>query len=42
MRADAVATARMARAEDALRGAAEAVLIGAGVASLVAAAFAPA
>jgi uncharacterized membrane protein len=34
--ADAAATARIARAEDASRGAAEAVLLGAGVASLLA------
>ncbi len=37
--AGAVATARIARAEDASRAAAEAVLIGAGVTSLVAVAF---
>src|SRR4051812_31331227 len=37
--ADATATARIARAEDASRAAAEAVLIGAGAASLVAVAF---
>jgi uncharacterized membrane protein len=36
---DAAATARIARAEDASRSAAEAVLIGAGVASLIAVAF---
>jgi uncharacterized membrane protein len=38
-RADPVATARIARAEDASRAAAEAVLIGAGAGSLVAVAF---
>jgi len=38
--ADAAATARIARAEDASRAAADAVLIGAGVASLVAVGFA--
>src|SRR5258705_354631 len=38
-RAGAAATARIARAEDASRAAAEAVLIGAGVASLLAVAF---
>ena len=37
--ADPAATARLARAEDASRAAAEAVLIGAGVASLLAVAF---
>jgi uncharacterized membrane protein len=37
--ADAAATARLARAEDASRAAAEAVLVGAGVASLLAVAF---
>jgi uncharacterized membrane protein len=37
--ADAVATARLARAEDASRTAAEAVLLGAGVASLLAVGF---
>jgi uncharacterized membrane protein len=37
--ADAAATARLARAEDASRAAAEAVLLGAGVASLLAVAF---
>ena len=39
--ADAVATARIARAEDASRTAAEAVLLGAGAASLLAVAFTP-
>jgi uncharacterized membrane protein len=38
-RVDAAATARIARAEDASRAAAEAVLLGAGVASLLAVAF---
>ena len=38
-RADAVATARIARAEDASHAAAEAVLLGAGAASLIAVAF---
>jgi uncharacterized membrane protein len=37
--ADAAATARIARAEDASRAAAEAVLLGAGAASLLAVAF---
>jgi uncharacterized membrane protein len=39
MRADAAATARIARTEDASRAAAEAVLVGAGLGSLIAVAF---